>query len=50
LVVLSTVTLDFGGSIPVVEVSNGTAEGVVSGGGAIEQSVEPDRDGLGDVL
>jgi hypothetical protein len=49
-VILSTVMLDFGGSVPVIKVGNGVMEGVVGGGGAVEQSVEPDRDGLGDVL
>jgi hypothetical protein len=49
-IVLSTVTLDFSGGVPVVKVGNGATEGVVGGGRAIEQSVEPDRDGLGDVL
>jgi hypothetical protein len=38
-VVLSTVTLDFGSSIPIIEVGNSTMESVVGGGGAIEQSV-----------
>jgi hypothetical protein len=50
LVILSTVTLDFSGGVPIVKVGNGATEGVVSGGRAVEQSVEPDRDGLGDVL
>jgi hypothetical protein len=36
LVVLSTVALDFGGSVPVVEVGNGAMEGVIGGGRAIE--------------
>jgi hypothetical protein len=49
-IILSTVMLDFGSSVPVVKVGNGATEGVVGGGRAIEQSVEPDRDGLGDVL
>jgi hypothetical protein len=47
---LSAIALDFGGGIPVIEVSNGSTESMVGGGRAIEQSVEPDRDGLGDVL
>jgi hypothetical protein len=44
------ITFDFSGGIPIVEVGNGVMEGVVGGGRTVEQSVEPDRDGLGDVL
>jgi hypothetical protein len=35
-VILSMVTFDFGSGIPVVEVSNGAAEGVVGRGRSIE--------------
>jgi hypothetical protein len=48
-IVLLAVMLDFGGSVPVVE-GNCATEGVVGRGRTVEQSVEPDRDGLGDVL
>jgi hypothetical protein len=50
LVVLSTITLDFSGGVPIVEVGNSATEGVVGRGWAIEKSVEPNGDGLGDVL
>jgi hypothetical protein len=49
-VVLLAVSLNFGGGVRIVEVSNGAAECVVGGGGTIEQSVEPDRDRVGNVL
>jgi hypothetical protein len=48
-IVLATVPLDFGGGVPVIEVSDGVAECVIGRGRAIEQSVEPDRERLGDV-
>jgi hypothetical protein len=47
---LLTISFDLGGGVPVIEVGNGTTECVVGGGRAIEQSVEPDRDGVGDIL
>jgi hypothetical protein len=50
LIVLSTISFDFGGGISVVEVGNSTTESVVGGGRTVEQSVEPDRDGLCDIL
>jgi hypothetical protein len=48
-VVGALVPLDFGGCVPVIEVSNGVMESVVCRSGAIEESVEPNRDWLGDV-
>jgi hypothetical protein len=40
-VVLATVALQFGGGVPIVEVGDGTAEGVEGGGWANEKGVEP---------
>jgi hypothetical protein len=48
-VVGTSVPLDFSGHIPVVEVSDGATEGVVCGGRAIEEGVEPNGGQLGDV-
>jgi hypothetical protein len=49
LVVGASVPLDFYGCIPVVEVGDGTTESVVCRSGAVEESVEPDRDWLGNI-
>jgi hypothetical protein len=49
-VVLAAETFDLGGSVPVVEVGNSTAESVEGGGWAIEEGVEPYGNGLGNVL
>jgi hypothetical protein len=49
-VVLTAVSLDFGGGIPVVEVGNGVTECVVGGSGAVKERVEPSGNWLGDVL
>jgi hypothetical protein len=48
-VVLSTVTLQFGGGVPVVEVGDGTAEGMEGWGQSDEEGLEPARKWLGDV-
>jgi hypothetical protein len=48
-VVGTSVPLDFSGHIPVVEVSDGAMEGVVCGGRAIEEGVEPNGDWLSSV-
>ena len=48
-VVLSTVTLQFGGGIPVVEVGDGAAEGMEGGGRPDEEGLEPAREWLGDI-
>jgi hypothetical protein len=49
-IVLAAESFDLGGGIPIVEVSNGTLEGMVSGSWAIEEGVEPRGEGVGDVL
>jgi hypothetical protein len=49
LVVLSTVTLQFGGGIPVVKVGDGTAEGMEGWGRPDEEGLEPAGEWLGDV-
>jgi hypothetical protein len=48
-IVLSTVALQFGGGIPVVEVGDGAAESVEGRGWSDEESLEPAREWLGDV-
>jgi hypothetical protein len=48
-VVLSTVALQFGGGVPVVEVSDGAAEGVECWGWSDEECLEPTREWLGDI-
>jgi hypothetical protein len=48
-VVLSTVALQFGGGIPVVEVGDGAAEGVERWGWPNEEGLEPARKWLGDI-
>ena len=49
LVVLATVTLQFGSGVPIVKVGNGMAEGVEGGGWTDEKGVEPYGQGIGDV-
>jgi hypothetical protein len=49
-VVLTTELFDLGSGVPIVEVGNGTSEGVICGGRAIEEGVEPRGEGVGDVL
>jgi hypothetical protein len=49
LVVLSTVALQLGGGIPVVEVGDGAAEGMEGWGWSDEEGLEPTRERLGDV-
>jgi hypothetical protein len=48
-VVLSSVALQFGGSIPVVEVGDGTAEGMEGRGRSTKQGLEPAREWLRNV-
>jgi hypothetical protein len=48
-VVLSTVTLQFGGGIPVVEVGDGAAEGMEGWGRSDKEGLEPARECLGDL-
>jgi hypothetical protein len=48
-VVLSTVALQFGRGIPVVEVGHGAAEGMEGWGRTDEEGLEPAREWLGDV-
>ena len=48
-VVLSTVALQFGGGIPVVEVGDGAVEGMEGWGRSDEEGLEPAREWLGDV-
>jgi hypothetical protein len=48
-VVLSPVTLQFGGGVPVVEVGDGAAEGMERWGRPDEEGLEPTREWLGDV-
>jgi hypothetical protein len=48
-VILSTVTLQFGGGVPVVEIGDGAAKGVESGGWSDEEGLEPAREWLGDI-
>jgi hypothetical protein len=48
-VIGASVLLDFGSCVPVVKVCDSVMERVVCGGGAIEESVEPNRDWLSDV-
>jgi hypothetical protein len=49
LVILATIALQFGGGIPVVEVSDGATECVKGGGWTDKEGVEPNREGFGDV-
>jgi hypothetical protein len=44
------ISLNFSGCILIVEISDGTMEGVIRGSGAVEEGVEPDREWLGDVV
>ena len=48
-VVLSTVALQFGGGVPVVEVGDCAAEGMEGGGRSGEEGLEPAGEWLGDV-
>jgi hypothetical protein len=48
-IVLSTVALQFGGGVPVVEVGDGTAEGMEGRGWPSEEGLEPTGEWLGDV-
>jgi hypothetical protein len=48
-VVLSTVALQFGGGVPVVEVGDGAAEGMEGWGWPDEEGLEPTRERLSDV-
>jgi hypothetical protein len=48
-IVLATVALQFGGGIPIVEVGDGTMEGVEGGGWTDEKGVKPNGQGFGDV-
>jgi hypothetical protein len=48
-VVLSTVALQFGGGVPIVEVGDGAAEGMEGWGRSDEKGLEPARERLGDV-
>ena len=48
-VVLSTVALQFGGGVPVVEVGDGAAEGMEGGGWPNEEGLEPTREWLGNI-
>jgi hypothetical protein len=50
LVVGALISLNFSGCILIVEISDGTMEGVIRGSGAVEEGVEPDREWLGDVV
>jgi hypothetical protein len=49
LIVLSTVVLQFGGGVPVVEVGDGAVESVEGGGWSDEEGLEPAREWLGDI-
>jgi hypothetical protein len=48
-IVLSTVALQFGRGVPVVEVGDGAAEGMEGGGWPNEEGLEPTREWLGDI-
>jgi hypothetical protein len=48
-VVLSSVALQFGGGVPVVEVGDGTVEGMEGWGWPAEESLEPAGKWLGDI-
>jgi hypothetical protein len=48
-IVLSTVALQFGGGVPVVEVGDGAAEGMEGGGWPKEEGLEPAGEWLGDI-
>jgi hypothetical protein len=48
-IVLSTVALQFGGGVPVVEVGDGAAEGVEGWGWSDEESLEPAGEWLGNI-
>jgi hypothetical protein len=48
-VVLSAVALQFGGGVPVVEIGDGTAEGMKGGGWPNEKGLEPTREWLGNI-
>jgi hypothetical protein len=48
-VVSTSVPLDFGGCIPIIEIGDGVTECVVSGSGAVEEGVEPNGDWLGNI-
>jgi hypothetical protein len=48
-VISASVPLNFCGCVPVVEVGDSVMEGVVGWGWTIEESIEPDRDQLGDI-
>ena len=50
LIVLLSISLDFGGGVPVIKVGNGMTDCVVSGSGAIEKCVEPSGDWLDNIL
>jgi hypothetical protein len=49
-VVLTAESFDLGNGIPVIEIGNGALEGVICGGRAIEEGVEPRGEGVGNVL
>jgi hypothetical protein len=48
-IVLSAVALQLGGGIPVIEIGDGTAEGVEGWGRPDKEGLEPARKWLGDV-
>jgi hypothetical protein len=48
-IVLSTVALQFGGGVPIVEVGDGAAESVEGRGWPDEKGLEPTRKWLGDI-
>jgi hypothetical protein len=48
-IVLSTIALQFGGGVPVVEVGDGAAESVERWGRPDEEGLEPAREWLGDI-
>jgi hypothetical protein len=48
-IVLSTVALQFGGGVPVVEVGDGPSEGVEGRSWPDEEGLEPAREWLGDI-